>query len=59
MAQSKPPSPTPAPQREELSKGLYLDVSKGKVMLSGPGLDARIIEDLRAWIAQRTPSEPS
>ena len=38
---------------EDIAPGLHMEVRKGRVVLSGTGLDAAFQEDLRAWINER------
>ncbi len=45
--------PSKVSYREVLEPGLVLDAREGRVVLSGPVVDGRFVEDLRDWIARR------
>ena len=42
--------PTPT---EEIAPGISLNSGRGQLTLSGPGVDAGLVADLRKWLAQR------
>ena len=47
-----PPAERPAPG-EEVAPGVMLKAAKGRVVLSGKGVDAALQEALRGWLAAR------
>lgn len=51
---SSGPASKPALRGEEVSRGLFLEAGKERIVLSGKGLDAALLEDLRAWLAARS-----
>lgn len=44
---------TPTPAGEEVAPGISLKGAKGRVTLTGKGVDATLEKDLRAWLAAR------
>ena len=48
----KGPAERPAPG-EEVAPGVMLKAAKGRVVLSGKGVDAALQEALRGWLAAR------
>ena len=53
-AASRPPRPTPREARgEALAPGLFLEARRGRAVLSGPALDAGLLDALRVWLAER------
>lgn len=44
---------TDAPKGEEITPGVTLDASRGKVILTGPAVDPAFLNDLKNWIASR------
>jgi ParB family chromosome partitioning protein len=42
-----------APRGEAIASGIALKVGKGRVVLSGKGVDKALLQDLRAWLATR------
>ncbi len=44
---------TPAPSGDVVVPGVTLKATKGRVTLSGAGVDATLAKDLRDWLAQR------
>lgn len=57
LEQSLKPSKTvttsPANRGEAIARGIHLKSSRGKVALSGPGVDAALLADLRDWLKTR------
>lgn len=43
----------PAPSGDEVAPGVMLKMAKGRVILSGKGVDAALEAELRAWLAGR------
>ncbi len=49
----KPKARVPKPSAaKEISPGLLLETAKGRITLSGPGVDAAFQKKLKAWLAQ-------
>lgn len=48
-----PKAPKAAAAREEIAPDLFLEHKKGRVTLSGAGVDKALLEDLKSWISAR------
>lgn len=51
----KPPAP-PRRRPETVAPGIALATAKGKAVLSGKGVDAALVDDLKRWLAGRSGS---
>ncbi len=45
--------PSPPPQKEELAPGIAIEMRKGRVVLSGPGVSEALVQDLSNWLLSR------
>ena len=46
-------TPKPAPERTEAAPGVFLEAKAGRVVLRGPGVDAKLRDAIAEWLAER------